>query len=121
MTTSTELDPWRGPAETGEERRRRHERVRARLVRELDAAADGMPKSRVRNAVCGWLASRGLMARVRLMAPPHEKDDGPDGRRHDTEALDRCATLAHRDPGHPGRLDMCSEELCRALDTAGAS
>lgn len=34
--------------------------------------------------------------------------------------LRRAADLAHRDTGHIGRLDMCSEELCRALSDAGA-
>jgi hypothetical protein len=42
------------------------------------------------------------------------------GLRRAMPPIQEAAQIAHRDPGHAGRLDMCSERLCRVLSEAGA-
>lgn len=89
----------------------------ARLLAELNAAATRMPLARVRDVVCDWLASKGQWNGQPSEQRFDVRDEPVD---FDTRALDHCATLAHRDRGHPGHLDHCGEELCRALAQAGA-
>lgn len=106
MTTVEEIPPLAARPEV------------ARLLAELNVAATRMPLARVRDVVCDWLAGHG-----QWNGPvPLENIEDWDGgyAQVDTRALDRCATIAHRDRGHPGHLDLCGEELCRALAEAGA-